>query len=148
MRIVFGSDHAGFVLKEELKAHVQEMGYEVLDVGTDSTERADYPSYGRKAAEVVAAGDADRAILVCGTGVGISLAANTVVGVRCATCSEPYTAKLTRNHNDANAIALGSRVVGPGEAQMIVEVFLGEDFEGGRHQDRIEMVNRMKEDVS
>lgn len=144
MRVVFGSDHAGYALKEELKDHVAQMGHEVIDVGAHSTQRADYPQYGREAAQVVAAGDADRAILVCGTGVGISLAANTVEGVRCAVCSEPYTAKLTRNHNDANAIALGARVVGPGEAQMIAEVFLGEDFEGGRHQTRIDMVNQMK----
>jgi ribose 5-phosphate isomerase B len=148
MRVVFGSDHAGLELKNHLLDVVRSWGHEVLDVGTNTTDSVSYADYGRKAAEVVARGEADRAILVCGTGLGISLAANSVNGVRCVVCSEPFTAKLSRNHNNTNALAVGARVIAPPFAEMIASVWLSEDFEGGRHQGRIDSIDRMKLDGS
>lgn len=144
MKIVFGSDHAGFPLKEVLRKHAEEQGYEGVDVGVYSPERADYPTYGRKAAEVLAAGEADRAVVVCGTGVGISLAANSVKGVRCVVCSEEYTARLARAHNDANALAVGARVIGDGTAIAIFDTWINEPFQGGRHAERVALLKAME----
>ena len=141
MKIVMGSDHTGCQLKLQLKEHMESLGHTVTDVGAfSSTERSDYPVYGRLAAEKVSAGEADFAVLVCGTGCGISIAANKVKGVRCVNCSEPYTAMLSRLHNNANALAIGSRVVGSELAKMIVDAFLSAAFEGGRHADRVAML--------
>lgn len=148
MRIVCASDHAGFEMKNALVAGLVEQGYEVVDLGTTSDQSTNYADWGRLAAETVVRGEADRAIVVCGTGVGISLAANSVDGIRCVVCSEPYTAVLSRNHNDTNVLALGARVVALPYAQMIAQQWLEAPFEGGRHQLRVDSVNQMKLDGS
>jgi ribose 5-phosphate isomerase B len=140
MKIVLGSDHKGYELKFILKEFIESLGHTTTDVGTHSPERTDYPIYGKLAAEKVINGEADVAILICGTGFGISLSANKIKGIRCVNCSEPYTALLTRKHNDANALALGTGVVGVDLAKMIVEVFLSGSFEGGRHAERLAMI--------
>jgi ribose 5-phosphate isomerase B len=140
MKIVMGSDHIGYELKLLLKEHIEALGHTVTDVGAHSTERTDYPVFGKLAAGKITGGEADLAVLVCGTGCGISLAANKVKGIRCVNCSEPYTALLSRRHNDTNALAIGARVVGSELAKMIVESFLSGSFEGGRHADRVSMI--------
>jgi ribose 5-phosphate isomerase B len=140
MKIIMGCDHVGLELKNEIKADLTALGHEIEDIGTFTTESTAYPIYGRQAGEKLAAGEADRAVLICGTGFGISLAANKVRGVRCVNCSEPYTAKLARLHNDANAIGLGARVVGAELAKMIINVFMETEFEGGRHTARVNMI--------
>jgi ribose 5-phosphate isomerase B len=140
MKIVMGNDHVGYELKLILKEHIESLGHTVIDVGADSTERTDYPVFGKLAAEKITSGEADVAVVVCGTGFGISLAANKVKGIRCVNCSEPYTALLSRKHNDTNALALGARVVGIELAKMIVDAFLSGSFEGGRHAERLTMI--------
>lgn len=140
MIIAMGSDHAGYNLKEEIKAYLLEKGHTVKDCGTDSTESCDYPVFGRAAAEVVREEEAERAIVICGSGIGISIAANKVPGIRCALCSEPLSAELSRRHNNANAIAMGARLIGSDMAKRIVDVFLSTEFEGGRHQRRIDKI--------
>jgi ribose 5-phosphate isomerase B len=135
-----GCDHVGFAMKQELRSVLEEQGHIIEDVGTYTDERADYPVYGKLAGEKLAAGEADRAVLVCGTGFGISLTANKIRGVRCVNCTEPYTAKLARAHNDANAIGLGARVIGIELAKMIIKVFMETEFEGGRHAERVKMI--------
>ena len=146
MKIILASDHGGFPMKQELAEFISAMGHQVIDIGVYNNEKAEYPIYGRMAAEKLAAGEAHRAILFCGTGIGMALAANSVKGVRCVNCSEPYTALLSRQHNNANALALGARVIGPELAKMIIETWLNADFEeGGRHSQRVEMLTAMKE---
>ena len=140
MKLVLASDHGGYELKEEIKKHLQEKGYDPIDIGTHSTESVDYPQFGRAAAEMVAAGEADKGILCCGTGIGISLAANKVPGIRCAVVSDTFSAKMSRAHNDANMLSLGGRVVGTGLALQIVDVWLETEFEGGRHQRRVDQI--------
>ncbi|GHV33621.1 ribose 5-phosphate isomerase B [Clostridia bacterium] len=140
MIIAMGNDNTACAMKAELKKHIEGLGHTVLDCGTHNEERCDYPVYGKLAAEAVLRGDADLAVLICGTGVGISLAANKLRGIRCAVCSEPYTALLSRRHNNANALAFGARVVGTELAKMIVDAFLSGVFEGGRHADRVAML--------
>ena len=140
MKIILASDHVGYAMKKELASHITAMGHETADAGTYSDESTNYPIYGRAAAEKVATGEADMAILICGTGFGISLAANTVQGVRCVNCTEPYTALLSRLHNNANALALGARVIGIELAKMIIDEWLNNAFEGGRHAGRIEKI--------
>lgn len=140
MIIAMGSDHAGYNLKEEIKAYLLEKGHTVKDCGTDSTESCDYPAFGRAAAEVVREEEAERAIVICGSGIGISIAANKVPGIRCALCSEPLSAELSRRHNNANALAMGARLIGSDMAKRIVDVFLSTEFEGGRHQRRIDKI--------
>jgi ribose 5-phosphate isomerase B len=141
MKIVMGSDHAGSGLKLEIAKFLETLGHQTEDVGAFGEERAEYPVYGRLAAKKVAAGEAERAVLICGTGFGISLAANRVPGIRCVNCSDTYTALLSRQHNDSNALAIGARVVGPELAKMIVEIWINAEFEGGRHADRINMID-------
>lgn len=138
--IVLASDHAGFPLKEEIKAYLQEKGTELYDAGCYSPERFDYAVSAQKACDMVAEGKADKAILCCGTGIGISMAANKVKGIRAACCSDYFSAKYTRAHNDANVLCMGARVVGAGLAIELVEVFLNTEFEGGRHQTRIDQI--------
>jgi ribose 5-phosphate isomerase B len=138
MRIGIGTDHVGFAYKKEISDYLKDLGHEVVDYGTYSTERTDYPIWGSKVARELVAGNIERGVLICGTGVGISLSANRFQGVRAVVCSEPYTAKLARAHNNANIIAFGSRVIGIELAKMIVEVFLTTEYEGGRHQQRID----------
>ncbi|MDQ7006067.1 MAG: ribose 5-phosphate isomerase B [Acidobacteriota bacterium] len=141
MRIAVGSDHAGYRLKEHLAARLAAAGADVLDLGTASEESCDYPEYGRAVAAAVAAGRADRGLVICGTGLGISMAANRVPGVRAARCTSEYDARYARAHNDANVLALGSRVSGVGLAEAIVDTFLATPFEGGRHQRRVEQID-------
>lgn len=138
--IGIGSDHAALDLKEVIKAHLLATGYEVHDFGTFGPERVDYCDCGFGVAEAVASGRCDRGLLFCGTGVGISISANKVKGIRCVVCSEPYSAKLSREHNDTNILALGARVVGVDLAMMIVDVWLTTRFAGGRHASRIEKI--------
>lgn len=140
MKIAIGNDHVAVDMKNHISAYLAEKGYEIINFGTDSTERADYPVYGKLVADAVASGQCDLGILICGTGIGISLAANKVKGIRAAVCSEPYSARLTRQHNNANIIAFGARVVGTATAEMIVDEFLSAEYEGGRHQRRIDMI--------
>ncbi len=145
MRVGFGCDHAAVDLKNELMAYMKDKGYECLDYGTNYDEdgeiiKCDYPAKGQEVGEAVASGEVDYAVLLCGTGIGISLSANKVAGVRAAVCSEPYSARLTRQHNDANIIAMGARVVGSELAKMILDEFFGAEFEGGRHQRRVDMI--------
>ena len=140
MKISIGSDHGGYALKQELIAYLQEQGHEVKDFGCHDTSSCDYPDFGEAAAWAVASGECERGIVVCTTGIGISISANKVKGIRCALCSEPYSAEMTRRHNDANVLALGAGVVGPLLARQIVTAFLTHDFEGGRHQRRVDKV--------
>ena len=140
MRIVIGNDHTAVDLKNIIVDYLVELGYDVINLGTDSRESCDYPVYGEKVGRAVADGQADLGIAICGTGVGISLAANKVKGVRACVCSEPYTAKLSRMHNNSNVLAFGARVVGDELAKMIVKEWLDAEFEGGRHQRRVDML--------
>ena len=140
MKIAMASDHGGFGLKEDLRAWLTEQGHEVVDCGCYGTESCDYPEFGEAAARKVAAGECERGIVVCTTGIGISISANKVRGIRCALCSEPLSAEMTRRHNDANMLALGGGMIGPNMAERIVDVFLSTAFEGGRHQRRVDKV--------
>ena len=140
MKIGIGNDHSALELKAEIIDFLKEKGHEVVDYGTNSPESCDYPVYGEKVARAVAAGEVEQGILICGTGLGISLAANKVGGIRAVVCSEPYTARLARQHNDANVLAFGARVIGIELAKMIVDEFLSAKFEGGRHQRRVDMI--------
>ena len=140
MKIGIGNDHSAVELKAEIIGFLKEKGYEIVDFGTNSTESCDYPIYGEKVARAVAAGEVEKGILICGTGLGISLAANKVEGIRAVVCSEPFTAKMSRAHNNCNILALGARVVGAELAKMIVDTWLSTEFEGGRHQRRVDMI--------
>ncbi len=142
--IALGSDHAGFPLKEEIKKYLEEKGIEYKDYGCYTPERFDYAIAAKKACDGVMAGECDKAILCCGTGIGISMAANKVKGIRAACCSDYFSAKYTRAHNDANVLCMGSRVVGAGLALELVEVFLNTEFEGGRHQARVEQISAIE----
>ena len=139
-QIAIGCDHVGFELKTHIIEHLQSKGYGIKDFGTHSTERTDYPLFAKAVADAVTKGECEKGILVCGTGVGISIAANKVKGVRAVVCSEPYSALLSRAHNDTNILALGARVVGRDLALMITDIWLGGEFEGGRHQRRVDMI--------
>ena len=140
MPIIMGSDHGGFALKEELKRRLMEAGYEVLDDGCYDLQPVDYPDVAVKVAHHVLESEGSFGVLCCGTGIGISIAANKVDGIRCCHCSDCYSAKMSRAHNDANMLALGGRVIAPELAKMIVETFVKGEFEGGRHQTRIDML--------
>ena len=137
MRIAVGADHAGYHLKQDLADHLRSLGHEVVDCGTDSDDRVDYPDFGAAVGRSVAAGDVDLGLCVCGTGIGIAIAANKVPGVRAATVHDVTTAHLAREHNDANVVCLGARVVGPEVARESVSAWLDADFEGGRHEGRV-----------
>ena len=140
MKIAIGNDHVAVEMKKHIVKYLEGKGYEIVNFGTDSTERADYPVYGKRVADAVASGACELGILICGTGIGISLAANKVKGIRAAVCSEAYSAALTRRHNNANIIAFGARVVGTAVAETIVDAFLEAEFEGGCHARRIDMI--------
>lgn len=144
MKIAIGNDHVAAEMKKHIIKYLEEKGHEVINFGTDSSERCDYPVYGKKVADAVASGQCERGVLICGTGIGISLAANKVKGIRAAVCSEAYSARLTRQHNDANIIAFGARVVGEATAEMIVDEFINTEYEGGRHQKRIDMITAIE----
>ena len=140
MKVAIGSDHAGYGLKELIKEHLQEKGFNIEDFGTGSTESTDYPDFARVVGEAVAVGDFERGILVCGTGIGISIAANKIPGVYCGLVGDCFSARASRWHNNTNVIALGERVTGPGLALEIVDIWLGTEFKGGRHQKRIDKI--------
>ena len=142
-KLAIGNDHAAVDMKNEIMAYVQEKGIEVINVGTNSPDRFNYPVSGYKGARMVADGEVDGGILICGTGVGISLSANKVHGIRAVVCSEPYSARLSRQHNDTNVVAFGARVVGVETAKDIVDAWLGAEYEGGRHQVRIDMIDEI-----
>jgi ribose 5-phosphate isomerase B len=143
--IAIGSDHVAYPFKEEIKAYLTEKGYDLRDFGTCGTERVDYCDFGFSVGEAVARGECEKGIVCCGTGVGISISANKVKGIRAVVCSEPYSAKLSREHNSTNVLALGARVVGIELAKMIVDVWLETAFEAGRHAARIEKIARYEE---
>lgn len=145
MRLAIGNDHTAVEMKNEIKEYLEGKGYEIINVGTDSTVRFNYPISGYKVARMVADGEVDGGILICGTGVGISLSANKVHGIRACVCSDPYTAKLSKQHNNTNIIAFGARVIGVETAKMICDEWLNAEYEGGRHQIRIDMIKEIEE---
>lgn len=140
MKIGIGNDHAAIEMKNEVMAYLVEKGIEVVNYGTDEPVSCNYPEYGEKVGRAVVSGEVDLGILICGTGVGISLAANKVKGIRAVVCSEPYSAKLSRQHNNTNILAFGARVVGIEMAKMIIDEWLSAEFMGGRHQTRVDMI--------
>ena len=141
MKDGIGNDHAAEEMKKEIKAYLEELGHEVVNYGTDSNESCNYPEFGEKVANAVAAGEVECAVLICGTGVGISIAANKVNGIRAAVCSDTATARLVKQHNNANIIAFGQRIVGIELAKDIVKAYLEAEFMGGRHQTRIDLIH-------
>lgn len=140
MKLAIGSDHGGYELKEYIKKHLEKKGIEFVDCGTDSDESVDYPEFGHKVAEAIKEGKCDRGIVVCGTGIGISISANKVPGIRCALCSDCYSARMSREHNNANVLALGARVIGQDLALEIVDTWVKAEFEGGRHERRVNKI--------
>ncbi len=144
MKIVLGADHGGFELKEILKKHLADKGYDLCDVGTYNTNSVDYPDIAKSACEKVTSGECDWGILVCGTGIGISMAANKVKGIRCALVTNEYSAEMTKRHNNANMIAFGGRVTGPDLAKSILDSYMAESFEGGRHENRVNKITALE----
>ncbi len=142
MRIALSADHAGFEMKDQLAAWLGDLGHNIIDLGTNSSDSVDYPEFGARLARAVASGEADRGIALCGSGIGIAIAANRNPGCRCAQVNEPLSANLARAHNDANAIALGARLIGLDMAKACVTAFLSTDFEGGRHQRRVDILSK------
>lgn len=145
MKIGIGNDHAALEMKNQVVEYLEGKGYEVVNYGTNTTESCNYPEFGEKVGRAVVSGEVDCGILICGTGVGISLAANKVKGVRAVVCSEPYSAKLSKQHNNTNILAFGARVIGIELAKMIIDEWLGAEFEGGRHQTRVDMIMEIEE---
>ncbi len=146
MKIVLGADHAGYGLKEELKLVLRQEGIEFLDVGTlNGEESVDYPDYAEAVARKVASGDFDRGVIICGTGIGVAIAANKVKGVRAANCDNPVSAKFSREHNDANVLTMGSRIIGPEIAKEILRAWVRAQFEGGRHARRVNKISEIEE---
>ncbi|MFV0499101.1 MAG: ribose 5-phosphate isomerase B [Bacilli bacterium] len=141
MRIAIGSDHGGFELKTLIKEFLIDEGYEVFDFGCKTKDSVDYPNYGFAVGEAVASKEYDRGIVICGSGIGISIAANKVKGIRCALVNDVYVAKMTRMHNDSNVLAMGGRIIGAGLAKEIVKVWITTDYDGGRHDKRLEIIN-------
>ena len=145
MRIALGADHGGYQLKNVILNHLKEQGYETLDLGTNSDESVDYPKFAFAVGQTVRENEADLGILVCGTGIGVSMTANKIPGIRAAVCTDTYCARMTREHNDANILALGARVVGSGLALDIVDAFLKTEFAGGRHARRVDMMTQVEQ---
>lgn len=144
MKLAIGADHAGYELKDLIVEHLRALGHEVKDFGTHGPESVDYPDYARPVARAVAAGEFERGILVCGTGIGVSISANKVVGIRAAACSSTYSSHMGRQHNNANVLCMGSRILGPGLALDIVDAYLGAEFEGGRHARRVDKIHQIE----
>lgn len=144
-KLAIGNDHTAIEMKREIVAHLEAKGIEVVNVGTDSPESFNYPISGYKVARMVADGEVDGGVLICGTGVGISLAANKVDGIRCVVCSEPYSARLSRMHNNTNIVSFGARVIGVETAKDIVDNWVDTEFEGGRHQTRVDMIMEIEQ---
>ena len=138
MKISMGCDHGGYLLKEHIKKYLTEKGHEIVDCGCHSLDSCDYPEFGGAAARAVAGGECERGIVICTSGIGISISANKIRGIRCALCSEPLSAEMTRRHNNANMLAMGAGMTGPNMAERLVDVFLTTEFEGGRHQRRVD----------
>jgi ribose 5-phosphate isomerase B len=145
MKIAAGSDHAGFRLKSELVRYLQESEYEVLDMGTDSCESVDYPDFAEKVCDAVVGGQAEMGLLICGTGIGMAMAANKVDGIRAASCCNEYMAEMSRSHNNANVLTLGARILTPEIAERILDIFLVTEFEGGRHERRVDKIMKLGE---
>jgi len=145
MKVAVGCDHGGFVLKDRVISTLKDLGAEVEDFGCFGTESVDYPAYGEAVGRAVASGKCDAGVVMCGTGIGISIAANKVKGVRAAVVTNPYMAKLTKNHNNANVLALGGRVITPDEAEELVRVWYTAEYEGGRHQRRLDMISKIED---
>jgi ribose 5-phosphate isomerase B len=146
MRIALASDHAGYELKDALAVWLKEAGHEIIDVGTNGPESVDYPQFGARLAEEIAAGRAERGIAICGSGIGISIAINREPKCRCARVDDPLSARLAREHNDANVLAMGARLIGQDMARACVSAFLGTDFAGGRHQRRVDQLSQLLQD--
>ena len=146
MRIAFAADHAGYLLKDELARWLGEQGHEIIDLGTNGPESVDYPQFGERVAKAVASGEAERGIAICGSGIGISIAVNRNPKCRCARVSDPLSAELAREHNDANVLALGARLIGSDMAKACVLAFLDTDFAGGRHQRRVDLLSHELQD--
>ena len=144
MKIAIGCDHGGYLLKQDILIWLEEHDIDFEDVGCFSTESVDYPIYGEKVARLVASGDCEKGIVICTTGIGISIAANKVRGIRCALCSEPLSAEMTRRHNNANMLAMGAGMIGKNMAERIVEIFLSTEFEGGRHERRVGLLDAIE----
>lgn len=144
--IALGSDHGGFTLKEEIKKHLTEKGVPFVDFGTDSEASCDYPIYAEKVCRAVTAGEAEKGILCCGTGIGMSMAANKFIGIRAAVVSDPFSAEMTRRHNNANVLCLGGRVISAEQALTFAELFLNTPFDGGRHQRRVDMISEIEKE--
>lgn len=144
MKIAIACDHGGLNLKNKISSHLREHGYEVVDFGTYTADSCDYPDFALPAAEAVASGKCEKGVIVCSTGIGVSIVANKVPGVRCAHCHDSYCAEFTRLHNDSNVLALGEKVVGEGYALKIVDTFLDTQFEGGRHQRRVDKITEIE----
>ena len=142
--IALGSDHGGYLLKEELKKHLDEKGVEYKDFGTDSTASCDYPVYAEKVCRAIQSGECEKGILICGTGIGMSMCANKCKGIRAAVCGDHFSAEFTRRHNDANVLCMGARTIGPGVALQIADIFLTTEFEGGRHEKRVSMMMELE----
>ena len=140
MKIAIGCDHGGYLLKQDILIWLEEHDYDFEDFGCFNTDSVDYPAYGEKVGRSVAAGECDFGIVICTTGIGISIAANKVKGIRCAHCTDPWSAEMTRRHNNANVLALGAGVTGPKVAERMVEIFLNTEFEGGRHERRVNLM--------
>ncbi len=148
MKVVIACDHGGFELKEIVKEHLEKNGYLVIDIGTYNMDSVDYPDYGERAGQMVANKEVDRGIVICGTGIGISLAANKVSGIRCALCTNEYMAVMSRKHNNANMLALGNRVIGSGLALSIIDAWMTTEFEGGRHGIRVDKIMKIETKIS
>lgn len=144
MKISMGCDHGGYLLKEHIKKYLTEKGHEIVDVGCNSLDSCDYPQFGAAAARAVADGTCERGIVICTSGIGISISANKIKGIRCALCSEPLSAEMTRKHNNANVLAMGAGMTGPNMAERIVDTFLSTEFEGGRHQRRVDGISALE----
>lgn len=144
MKISIGCDHGGYALKESIKQFLTDKGHEVVDCGTYSTDSCDYPVFGEAAARKVQSGECERGIVICTTGIGISISANKVRGVRCALCHDSFSAEMTRRHNNANVLAMGAGIVGKNLAERIVETFLSTEFEGGRHERRVNLLDAIE----
>ncbi len=147
MKVAVGSDHAGFEYKELIKKHLEDKGFQIIDKGTYSKESVDYPVFGESVGKAVSSGEADMGIVICGTGIGISISANKVPGVRAALCTNEYMARMARKHNNANVLALGARVLGIDLVLGIVDQFFSTDFEGGRHERRVNLIMNIEKDL-
>lgn len=148
MKIIIGCDHGGYELKEKILSHLKAANYEVEDIGTSSAESVDYPPYAVQVARAVSGGQADRGILICGSGIGMCMTANRIRGARAVVVSEPFSAKMSRRHNDSNILCLGGRFIGPDMAMEILRTWLDEPFEGGRHQRRVDLIDDLSRDGS